>query len=140
MPTIELSHDSIRYVQSLNGAIHEPERWSEWLPIIGCPVDENNEETIEIEVFPDRPDLLSHETMAKASRSFLGLGDAEVDMEIAQGGISMSVDPTLADVRPIIMGAVVRGVDIGSEEGQKDDFIQSLICLLYTSPSPRDRG
>ena len=127
MPTIELSHDSISYVQSLNGAIHEPERWSEWLPIIGCPVDENNEETIEIEVFPDRPDLLSHETMAKASRSFLGLGDAEVDMEIAQGGISMSVDPTLADVRPIIMGAVVRGVDIGSEEGQKDDFIQSLM-------------
>ena len=127
MPTIELSHESIRYIQKLNGASHEPFDWSEWLPIMGCPVDVNNEDTIEIEVFPDRPDLLSHETMAKASRSFLGIGKTEVDLDIHEGDIDVIVDSSLAEVRPVIRGAIVRGVDIGSDQNQTDGFIQSLM-------------
>jgi len=94
---------------------------------MGCPVDVNNEDTIEIEVFPDRPDLLSHETMAKASRSFLGIGKTEVDLDIHEGDIDVIVDSSLAEVRPVIRGAIVRGVDIGSDQNQTDGFIQSLM-------------
>ena len=78
MPTLELQHSILRYIQDLNETQHNPETWSDWLPRIGCPVDSNDETVVEVEVFPDRPDLLSHEALAKASRSFLGLGEASV--------------------------------------------------------------
>ena len=127
MPTLELKHSSIRYIQSLNETEHDPETWSDWLPRIGCPVDSNDDLTLELEVFPDRPDLLSHETLAKASRSFLGIGETQIAIEVTEGDISLSVDPSLEKVRPVIMGAVVRGVDTGSNSEQKDEFIQSLM-------------
>ena len=37
---------------------------------IGVVVERCDSEEVEIEIFPDRPDLLSHETMARAARSF----------------------------------------------------------------------
>ena len=97
------------------------------MPELGCPVDSNNEDSIEVEVFPDRPDLLSHETIARASRSFLSTNEVGVGLPVSQGEIKLSVAPELKDVRPIVMGAVVRGVNTGSNPEEKEDFIQSLM-------------
>ncbi len=127
MPTLELNHSTISYIQGINGTDHNPELWSKWLPEIGCPVDRNDKLAVEVEVFPDRPDLLSHETIARASRSFLLNGKNDVELNVVTGEIEMSVDPSLEMVRPVIMGAVVRGVDTGSNEEQRDEFIQSLM-------------
>jgi len=97
------------------------------LPELGCPVDSNNQDLIEVEVFPDRPDLLSHETIARASRSFLSSTEVGVDLPVFPGEIELSVDPELEGVRPIVLGAVVRGVDTGSNPEEREDFIQSLM-------------
>ena len=97
------------------------------MPELGCPVDSNSEESIEVEVFPDRPDLLSHETIARASRTFLSASEVGVGLPVSQGEIKLSVASELEDVRPIIMGAVVRGVDTGSNPEEREDFIQSLM-------------
>jgi len=78
-------------------------------------------------VFPDRPDLLSHETIARASRSFLSSTEVGVDLPVFPGEIELSVDPELEGVRPIVLGAVVRGVDTGSNPEEREDFIQSLM-------------
>ena len=94
---------------------------------MGCPVDSNSEEYIEVEVFPDRPDLLSHETIARASRTFLSASEVGVGLPVSQGEIKLSVGSELEDVRPIVMGAVVRGVDTGSNPEEREDFIQSLM-------------
>ena len=97
------------------------------MPKLGCPVDSNSQDSIEVEVFPDRPDLLSHETMARASRAFLSTSDVGVSIPLSQGEIGLSIDPGLEEVRPIVMGAVVRGVDTGSNQEEREDFIQSLM-------------
>ena len=97
------------------------------MPELGCPVDSNSEESIEVEVFPDRPDLLSHETIARASRTFLSASEVGVGLPVSQGEIKLSVASELEDVRPIVMGAVVRGVDTGSNPEEREDFIQSLM-------------
>ena len=127
MPTLDFKHSILEYVQKINGIEHRWEEWSAWLPDIGCPVDRNDEQTIEVEVFPDRPDLLSHETMSKASRSFLSLNEEVAEMAVTAGEISLTVDPELESVRPIVMGAIVRAVDTGSNSAEKGDFIQSLM-------------
>ncbi len=127
MPTLDFKHSILEFIQKINGIDHRWEEWSDWLPDIGCPVDRNDEQSVEVEVFPDRPDLLSHETMSRASRSFLCLSEEDPDMAVTTGEISLTVDPELASVRPVVMGAVVRAVDTGANSDEKGDFIQSLM-------------
>ena len=48
-------------------------------------------------------------------------------MAVTTGEISLTVDPELASVRPVVMGAVVRAVHTGANSDEKGDFIQSLM-------------
>ena len=107
MPTLDFKHSILGYLQGINGIEHKWEEWSEWLPEIGCPVDSNDEVSVEVEVFPDRPDLFSHETISRASRSFLCLTDEDVDMSVSTGDISLTVDPELKRVRPVVMLSLI---------------------------------
>ncbi|MCH2267700.1 phenylalanine--tRNA ligase subunit beta [Candidatus Thalassarchaeum betae] len=127
MPTLNLQHALLRYIQEINGAGHDAAGWSDWLPAIGCPVEGNDDEAVDVEVFPDRPDLLSHETIARAARSFLGSVVEDPSMEVSDSGVELVVDPSLAEVRPVILAAIVRGVDTGSTSAERDEFIQSLM-------------
>ena len=128
MPTIELKHSILQYIQEINQFNHKSDDWKKWLPEIGCPIDYFDEEKIEIEVFPDRPDLLSHETLARACRSFTDeMKFQESELEIKNGDIEIKVESDMEKIRPVILGAVVRGVKIGRNEKEKNDFIQSLM-------------
>ena len=106
-------------VLNRHGITHEPERITEELPLLGTDVGKCDSEELEIEIFPDRPDLLSAETLAHAIRPFMHGKDAEPKLVVGEGNTSMDVDASLADVRPIILGAIVRGVDTGDSEMEK---------------------
>ena len=96
------------------------------LPLLGTDVDVCNEQTLDIEIFPDRPDLLSGETLTRAMRPFLYNQKAKPNLDIVRGNMTMSVDPSLEHVRPIILGAVVRGVQSGSG-AENEAFIKALM-------------
>ena len=127
MPTLNLQHSLLRHIQGINGSEHSAARWPDWLPRMGCPVEGNDDDIIEVEVFPDRPDLLSHESLARAVRSFSESALESPSIEVGDSATEMVVDPSLEQVRPVIMAAIVRGVDTGSTDSEKDDFIQSLM-------------
>ena len=101
MPTLNLQHSLLEYIQNLNGSEHSPESWSEWLPAIGCPVEGSDEEVLEVEVFPDRPDLLSHETMARAGRAFLQGEIQDQSIQTSDSGMVLDVD---SDRRRVSLG------------------------------------
>ncbi|MDG1525778.1 MAG: phenylalanine--tRNA ligase subunit beta [Candidatus Thalassarchaeaceae archaeon] len=127
MPTVTFDHATLRAIQSRHGVEHDPWLWEEKLSNIGCVVEECDSNEIEIEIFPDRADLLSPETLAHAARAFLHGKGGECDLATTDGEVTMNVDPSLENVRPIIYGAVVRGVDNGSSSEENDAFIQALM-------------
>ena len=127
MPTLKFNHSILQYMQDKNGITYKSEEWVEKMPSIGCVVEENDEEGIEIEILPDRTDLLSHETFARAARSFLNSVEYSPDFEVLEGDIVVTVDPTIEKIRPVILCAIVRGVDNGVSSKEKNDFIQSLM-------------
>ena len=71
--------------------------------------------------------MLSHETIARAARSFLNSVEYSPDFEVLEGDIVVTVDPTIEKIRPVILCAIVRGVDNGVSSKEKNDFIQSLM-------------
>ena len=127
MPTLKFNHSILEYLHEIKDIKYDSKDWEKRMPSIGCVVEENDSKGIEIEIFPDRTDLLSHETISRAARAFLNSVSDSPELEIKQGEIGVEVDKTLEHIRPVIFGAVVRGVDNGASLKQKDDFIQSLM-------------
>ena len=127
MPTVKYGHESIRNLLSSHGISYDPELWVNQLSDIGCVVEGSDDEGVEIEVFPDRSDLLSVETMTRAARSFLYSSPTSPNLEVETGIITMEIEPSLSKIRPVILGAIVRNVDTGTTKEDKDLFIQSLM-------------
>ncbi len=127
MPTVTFDHETLRMLQARHGVEHNRFLWEDSLSDIGCVVENCDSTEIEIEIFPDRSDLLSPETMAHAARSFLHRNGAEPDLATVDGPVAMSVDASLEHIRPFIYGAIVRDVDTGSTDEEQDVFIQALM-------------
>ena len=81
-------------IHEFNGHVYDSSRWISELSQIGVVIENSNDSEIEIEVFPDRPDLLSHENLARAARSFLENVEAPCGIDVNRGPEQMVVDPS----------------------------------------------
>ena len=81
--------------------------------------------------------------MARAARSFLGGIDTPCSLQVTKGSERMVVSPAMEGVRPQVFAAIVRGVEQGSSEVQRDRFVQSLMDhqeKLHTTLGRRRRA
>ena len=85
-------------------------------------IDRCDAQTLDIEIFPNRPDLLSGETLTRAIRNFVHRQPAKPSITTTEGKITLNVEPDLAEIRPVILGAVVRNVDYTSIGVSADEF------------------
>ena len=81
------------------------------LPMMGAPLEDMTSEEVSFEIFPNRPDMLSIEGFARSARYFLGLEDP-ARYTSTPYKVSVFVDKSVKGVRPFIVSAVIRNVDI----------------------------
>ncbi len=93
----------------------------ERLPMIGSDIDSIEGDTMNIEFFPNRPDLYSVEGVARALRGFFGLEKGMVDYPMSSSGMVLEVDPSVEEVRPFIVAAYIQNVQMD------DSLIKSLM-------------
>ncbi len=93
----------------------------ERLPMIGSDIDSIEGDTMNIEFFPNRPDLYSVEGVARALRGFFGLEKGMVDYPMSSSGMVLNVDPSVEEVRPFIVAAYIQNVQMD------DSLIKSLM-------------
>jgi phenylalanyl-tRNA synthetase beta chain len=91
--------------------------------LIGSDVERIEEDHADVEFFPDRPDLFSPEGVARAMRGYLGIETGLSAYPVKPSGISFTVDPALADIRPVLGAALIRGISFD------DESIQSIMSL-----------
>ena len=127
MPTISVPQSLLRALMKEQGFVHDIEQVNDELPLLGTDIDSCNEEHLDIEIFPDRPDLLSGETLAYAMVNFLHGAPPSPDLNVKPSGLSMTVDEELKTIRPVIYGAVVRDVDVPEDEEATELFIKGLM-------------
>ncbi len=127
MPTISVNQDLIAKLLNVHGLKHNIDDVSDQLPLLGTDIDRCDEDVLDIEIFPNRPDLLSGETLARAIRSFIHHQNTGPELEVSKGDITMIVDSELKQIRPIILGAVVKNIDLEELGIQSDEFIKSLM-------------
>lgn len=112
MPVITVDQEDLL---ELIGTRVDRETLLERIPMLGADIERVDDREIAVEVFPDRPDLLSVEGLARALRSFLDIQPGMTRYSLAAPDIELHVDQSVSDVRPYIGGAVVRDVSMSEE-------------------------
>lgn len=70
----------------------------------------------EVETYPNRPDLLSVEGLARAYRGFFDIETGRKEYEVEKGDLKVEVEDSVEEVRPHIGGAVVRGLELSRKK------------------------
>jgi phenylalanyl-tRNA synthetase beta chain len=120
MPVISIEYDDLI---DLLGQKVEMEKLIEVIPMMGADIERIDYTQMDIEFFPDRPDLYSVEGVARALRGYMGLEVGLKDYPISDSDVKLIVDPTVNEVRPYIVSGLIRDVKM------TDFFIQSLMDM-----------
>ncbi|MDP3104455.1 MAG: phenylalanine--tRNA ligase subunit beta [Candidatus Methanoperedens sp.] len=118
MPVITLYYDDIEELSGL-----EKETVIKRIPMMGCDIERIEDDHVDIEFFPNRPDLYSPEGVARAIRGFLEIETGLRDFHVTSSGIEITKDACLENIRPYLACAVVRGMKFNSRS------IESLMAL-----------
>ena len=81
----------------------------------GGLVDIGSSEVVRIDMLPVRPDMLSAAGLARALRGFLGIETGLPEFKLSDSGFKIEVAPGMAEIRPYIVGSVVRGLQLDDE-------------------------
>ncbi len=116
MPVVTLYWDEL---ERLVGA--DRKTILERLPMLGCDIERVEDDHIDVEFFPNRPDLYSVEGVARALRGFLGIEKGLKEYSTVKGDWKITVEESVLSVRPRIAGCVVKGIEMS------DEVIRSLM-------------
>ena len=106
MPVITLYYDDL---EELIGA--DKETIIKRIPMIGADIERIEKDYIDIEFFPNRPDLYSVEGVARAMRGFLEIETGLKEYKVEKTTIEITLDQDIKKIRPKLASAVVRGLD-----------------------------
>ena len=83
---------------------------------MGTPIEEVTEEEVSVEIFPNRPDLLSMGNFARAVNQFNGKGKiAEFKVKDPENDFVVTIDKSVKEVRPHTVCAIVKGLKFNDE-------------------------
>jgi len=82
--------------------------------MIGAEVERVEEDSIDIEFFPNRPDLYSVEGVSRAMKAFFGISPGLRKYEVKPPQVEITLRKDVKDVRPVLGCAVIRGLSFTS--------------------------
>ncbi|MCD6331364.1 MAG: phenylalanine--tRNA ligase subunit beta [Thermoplasmata archaeon] len=112
MPVVTFDYEDFI---SLLGKKIKKEEMLKKIPMIGAEIEKVDGNEISVEFFPDRPDLLSIEGIARAMRSFLEIELGMKKYEVMEPKIEMEVEESVKEVRPYVSAAIIRNVKMTDE-------------------------
>lgn len=120
MPTITLCKDR---VLKLLGKKVSDDVLRDRISYLGTDLEEINSSQIIVEIFPNRPDLLSEEGFARALKSFMGFDKGLKSYFVNKGSYSVVVDSSVSSVRPFTTCLVAKNLKIS------DDVLNNIINI-----------
>ena len=118
MPVIEVNIEDFRELLEKDISIEE---LSNRLPMLGVSWEGETEDGFSIEIFPNRPDLLSIEGLARAYSSWTGDKTGLREYFVKKSDYKVTIDEKTQGVRPFFVTAVLKNIEFD------DALIRSLI-------------
>jgi phenylalanyl-tRNA synthetase beta chain len=120
MPVIRVSLMDFERLVGLSLPMH---RLRNELPMIGLSWERDDHEGFEVEVFPNRPDMLSPEGLARAYKGFIRIEKGMPKYTVKSSLYDVYVDEGVCEVRPCSVFAIVKNIPMD------DEVLKSIIQL-----------
>ena len=90
------------------------EEMKDKIAMFGTPIQESDEQKIQIEIFPNRPDLISFQGFKRAFRAFLGKDTGLINYKLnkPEKDYVVTIDSSVKDVRPYTACAIIKGLKL----------------------------
>jgi phenylalanyl-tRNA synthetase beta chain len=107
------------------------DKMEEKISMFGTPVESVNSKEIQIEVFPNRPDLLSYQGFKRSFLAFLGkqTGIKRYSLKSGEKDFRVIVDSSVKNVRPYTSCVIVKGLNLNDKRIKEIIEIQEKIHL-----------
>jgi phenylalanyl-tRNA synthetase beta chain len=107
------------------------EEMKEKVAMFGTPIDHLDEQKVQIEIFPNRPDLLSFQGFRRAFRAFLGkdTGLREYKINKPEKNYLISIASSVKDIRPFTACAIIKGLKLDNSRIKEIMEIQEKLHL-----------
>jgi len=94
------------------------EKMESRISMFGTPVEEVTDSEVSVEVFPNRPDLLSLQGFVRAINAFLGkkTGLKKYNVKAPEKDYKVVIDKSVKKVRPFTTCAIVKGLKFDDEK------------------------
>ena len=131
MPTITLNR---KVFEKLVGKRLKDEQLKDRISMLGTDLESLTSEEIHVEIFPNRPDLLSEQGFARAFASFIGVKPGLATFTVhtsRQSKYEVIIDASVASVRPYTVCAVVKNLKLTDEAIREIIQIQEKLHVTY---------
>lgn len=112
MPNIEIDK---REFNELTGKAFDDEKLVTEASFLGAHWHSIEGNVCEVETYPNRPDLLSVEGLARAYKGFFDIETGRKQYSSKESGLEVEKDDSVDDVRPVIAGAVIRDIKLSKK-------------------------
>lgn len=127
MPTVTLNK---QVFETLVGKKLTPAELKERIAMIGTDLESVTDKEIIVEVFPNRPDMLSEQGFARAFRSFLGVKTGLCEYSVKKSGCKVIVDPSVT-MRPYTACAIVKKLSFTDEKIREIMQVQEKLATTH---------
>lgn len=128
MPTVNLNRSVF---EKLVGKKLPDDELKNRISMIGTDLERIEGDEIVVEVFPNRPDMLSEQGFARALSSFIGEKTGLRDYEVKESGEKLVVDKSLDKVRPYTVCAIVKNLNLDDEKIREIMQIQEKLHVTH---------
>ncbi len=128
MPTINISKKEL---EKYSGKKLPLEKLKDRISYLGTDLESIEGDNINVEVFPDRPDMLSVQGFARAFSSFIGSKKGLRKYDIKKSGEKVIINSSLKNVRPYTACAIVKNLKFDDEKIKEIIQIQEKLHVTY---------
>jgi len=107
------------------------DKMQERISMFGTPLEKFDDNEMEIEIFPNRPDLLSYQGFKRSFLAFLGkkTGMKKYELNKPEKNYQIIIDSSVKDVRPYTTCAIVKELKLDDEKIKELIDIQEKLHL-----------
>jgi len=128
MPTIQLNK---KVFEGLVGEKLPLDKLKDRISMLGTDLEKIDGNEIHVEIFPNRPDMLSEHGFARAFSSFIGVRTGLRKYNVYDSKEKLIVDKSVSKVRPYTACAIVKGLKFDDEKIREVIQIQEKLHVTY---------
>ena len=124
MPTITINKKGLKGNLSLD-------ELKDRISMLGTDLESIDENEINVEIFPDRPDMLSEQGFARAFNSFINVETGLKKYKVEKSNEKVIIDKSVKEVRPFTACAIIKGIKFDDEKIKEVVQIQEKLHVTY---------